>query len=120
MVILSSFHIPGESPSTPNAREHWAETAKRAKATKAKARLVGRALQERMPTLLVVELVRIGARVLDSDNLQGALKSHRDAVAGLLGVDDGSKLVRYDYAQRVAREGEAHGVTVHVMQVGDR
>lgn len=49
----------------------------------------------------VVTLTRIcpGGRGLDSDNLQGACKAVRDAVAQWLGVDDASDQVRYEYGQ---------------------
>ena len=43
----------------------------------------------RLPSVARVRLVRLGARALDTDNLAGALKAVRDAVAAWLGVDDG-------------------------------
>lgn len=46
--------------------------------------------------VLVVRLYRLGAAVLDDDNLASALKAARDAVAEWLGVDDRLHLrVRY-------------------------
>src|SRR6185436_887216 len=72
---LASFFIPGEVPSTPNMREHWAQKAKRAAAVKRKARLLSSKFRSAIPVLLVVELVRTGARALDGDNLQSALKA---------------------------------------------
>lgn len=89
--------IPGEAPSTPNLREHWAAKAKRTKAQRAK-------VMAKMPPwplgpLLLVRLTRVAPRALDSDNLAGALKGHRDAVAARLRVDDGSPLVEWRYMQ---------------------
>lgn len=37
---------------------------------------------------------------LDGDNLAGALKGCRDAVADWLGIDDRDPLVRWEYQQR--------------------
>jgi hypothetical protein len=54
---------------------------------------------ERFPLPATVTLTRISARRLDGDNLQRAFKAVRDEVAALLGVDDGSPLVEWLYAQ---------------------
>lgn len=55
--------------------------------------------------MLVVRLTRMSPRQLDShDNLRAALKSTVDAVASWLRIDDGSMLVRWEYAQE---KGEA-------------
>ncbi len=64
----------------------------------------------RVPTR--VRLVRIGSRRLDSDNLQSAFKSIRDAVASWLGVDDGDYAnVRWSYSQR---PGYVSGVKITI------
>lgn len=94
---MISVTIPGEAPSTPNLREHWAVKAKRMKAQRA-------AVARRMPAwsegpLLIVRLTRVAPRALDTDNLAAALKGHRDAVAARLRVDDASLLVRWEYHQ---------------------
>lgn len=105
--------IPGEAPSTPNLREHWAAKAKRVKAQRA-------AVARKMPAwpsgpLLIVRLTRVAPRALDSDNLAGALKGHRDAVAARLRVDDGSPLVEWRYMQA---KGEA-SVVVQMWPAGE-
>lgn len=41
------------------------------------------------PNFFRVTIVRIGAGLLDSDNIHGALKAVRDEVAAWLGIDDG-------------------------------
>lgn len=89
--------IPGEAPSTPNLREHHMARARRVKAQRAK-------VMAKVPTwggwpLLFVRLTRVAPRRLDSDNLAGALKGHRDAVAARLRVDDASPLVGWEYQQ---------------------
>jgi hypothetical protein len=89
--------IPGEAPSTPNLREHHMARARRVKNQRAK-------VMAKVPTwgggpLLFVRLTRVAPRRLDDDNLAGALKGHRDAVAARLRVDDASPLVGWEYQQ---------------------
>ena len=101
-----------------NGREHWRVKAKRVANEK---RVVGKALAHfkqsvahtvKLPA--VVRLTRGSCGVLDDDNLRGALKGVRDAVASALGVDDGNvTLVLYQYAQAKTRKG-VHDVTVEV------
>lgn len=114
---LATFVIPGDVPSTPNLREHWAQKAKRAKAVRLRAMVLGRQFRQDIPALLVIELVRTGARALDSDNLQGAMKAHRDGVAAVLRIDDASPLVRWEYGQTVNGDAKKHGVTVNAWRV---
>lgn len=54
----------------------------------------------------VVTLTRVAPRRMDGDNLQGACKAVRDAVADWLRVDDGSPLITWRYAQRQGRPKE--------------
>jgi hypothetical protein len=55
---------------------------------------------EGVPALpVVVTLVRVGPRALDSDNLQFAFKAVRDGVADALGVKDHDPRVTWEYAQ---------------------
>lgn len=94
---MISFRIPGEAPSAPNLREHWAVKAKRVKQQRAK-------VTRHMPKwdgapLLYVRLTRVSPRELDDDNVRGSLKGHRDACASRLRVDDATPLVRWEYAQ---------------------
>jgi hypothetical protein len=94
---LYSFEVPVKTASTSNLREHWAAKAKRVAAQRAVTRAVCPSLK--MAPLLVVRLTRVSPRALDDDNLRGALKSVRDAVASWLKVDDASPLVRWEYEQ---------------------
>jgi hypothetical protein len=49
---------------------------------------------------LVVAFTRVGPRPLDDDNLAGAFKHVRDAVAEHFGIDDGDTArIRFTYAQ---------------------
>ena len=114
---LASFHIPGEAPSTANMRSHWAMGAKRNASVRRKALAHGGKFRAAIPALLVVELIRTGARALDGDNLQAALKAHRDAVAAVLRIDDASPLVRWEYGQTVNTDAKQHGVTVNAWRL---
>jgi hypothetical protein len=96
-MCLYSFTVPVKTASTSNLREHWAAKAKRAATQRTVTRAVCPTL--RMEPLLVVRLTRISPRALDDDNLRGALKSVRDAVAAWLKVDDASPLVQWEYGQ---------------------
>lgn len=96
------FEVPIKAQSTSNLREHWAVKNKRVDAQK-------RATRSRCPPwaggpLLVVTLTRVAPRALDDDNLRGALKSVRDAVATWLRVDDASPIVRWEYGQEKGAE----------------
>jgi len=95
------FEVPVKVASTSNLREHWAAKHKRTDAQK-------RATRAKCPLwtggpLLVVTLTRVAPRRLDDDNLRGALKSVRDAVASWLRIDDASLLVRWEYQQETGK-----------------
>ena len=83
-----------------NAREHW-----RARSTRVRKEreAVGWVLKgQPMPAVpLTVRLTRVSpSSGCDDDNLAGALKGVRDAVAAWLGIDDRrQQQVRYVYAQ---------------------
>jgi hypothetical protein len=105
-----AFEVQIRAQSTSNLREHWAVKAKRVDAQK-------RATRAKCPAwnggpLLVVTLTRVAPRRLDDDNLRGALKSVRDAVASWLRVDDASPLVRWEYGQE---KGAGASVRVEVL-----
>lgn len=92
-----SFTVPVKAASASNLREHHMARHRRTSAQKD-------ATRRRCPewvggALLVVTLTRVAPRRLDDDNLRGALKSVRDAVASWLRVDDATPLVRWEYAQ---------------------
>lgn len=63
--------------------------------------------------LITVKLTRVSAGEMDDDNLRAALKSVRDGVASALRIDDGSKLIRFDYDQRRCERG-AYAVEVEI------
>ena len=91
---------PVKVVSEANSREHWSKRNARKRqqqlVTMAHLRSYMDWPKDRVRT---VELVRFGMRKLDSDNLAGAYKVVRDAIATCLGVDDGDERVQYRYSQ---------------------
>ena len=80
--------IPGlRLANTLNTREHWRRKADAAKRQRHTVALVLRTHPKPLGPV-VVTIVRVAPRSLDSDNLAGACKSVRDGVADWLGVDD--------------------------------
>lgn len=104
--VIASFDLATVSEA--NTRQLWQVRARRARGqrqtTAAQLAASGfdpEALVAGKPT---ITLVRVGRRALDTDNLAGALKAVRDAVAEWLGVDDGPKgPVTWAYHQEVTR-----------------
>ncbi len=95
---------------SPNKREHWGARARRVRAERIAVVDALRGQDAPFAAPLVVTLTRIGARRLDGDNLQGALKGVRDGVAGFLGVDDGDPRITWRYAQQATRERRREAV----------
>jgi hypothetical protein len=100
---------PMTLPSMSNARLHWAARAATVKAQRATTQLSLRAnaVGTRLEPLghgmrLVVTLTRFAARTLDDDNLRGAFKAVRDAVAAYFHLDDADKRIAFEYAQEKA------------------
>src|SRR5690242_6717148 len=94
---LHAFEVPIKTRSTSNLREHPMARYRRTDSQKAATRR--RCPEWTAGPLLVVRLTRVAPRKLDDDNVRGALKSVRDAVASSLRVDDASPLVRWEYTQ---------------------
>lgn len=92
-----TFEVPVKTASTSNLREHPMARYRRTDAQKAATRR--RCPEWTAGPLLVVRLTRVSPRKLDDDNVRGALKSVRDALASWLRVDDASPLVRWEYLQ---------------------
>jgi succinylarginine dihydrolase len=105
-----TFTVPGPVPSAANMREHWAakhrRVAKQRTATTLALKVHGGAWLREWRVMRANEALRVrcaltrtGPRRLDDDNLRGALKAHRDAVAAEVGIDDGSARWTWEYAQ---------------------
>ena len=102
--------LPVKTVSELNMREHWAAKARRAKA---QIQAVGWGFAGRMPPKppVAVRMTRIGKRILDTDNLEGALKHVRDGVAKWLMVDDGRPDIRWICRQEIGKE---YGVRIEI------
>jgi hypothetical protein len=100
---MLKLELPIRTVSEANSREHWrAKNARKtAQQTEVRAEWL-KAIRKRnvyLQTPYAVRLTRLGPRKLDDDNLRSAFKGIRDEVARLLGVDDGSDLIRFEYGQ---------------------
>jgi hypothetical protein len=109
------FTVPIRIVSEANLREHWAKRAKRKTAQQVEMIVELRNVLRQSPRVAfpcVVTLTRIGPRRLDSDNLANGFKAVRDAIAGVLGIDDGDSRIRFEYEQ------EANGKREYGVRVG--
>ena len=94
-----------QTKSEANMREHWATKARRVKMQRGVVTMALRQHAEQLEALrgaevIVATLIRVSPRRLDDDNLRGALKAVRDAVAAWVGIDDGSERYKWCYDQR--------------------
>jgi hypothetical protein len=103
--MMKKISVPLMVVSEMNKREHW--RAAHARHKKQKEICKKHLLIEDVPRMLPVRItmIRIGKRKLDSDNLQGAFKYVRDAIAEYFfpnlaaGRADDSELLFWDYSQ---------------------
>ena len=86
--------------SLANMRLHWAAKARLVKSQRQKAFNALASVAAPLAPPCTIVLTRVAPRALDGDNLQSGFKAVRDGVADWLGVDDGSKLVEWQYRQR--------------------
>jgi hypothetical protein len=106
-----NVYIPLRLPSLLNSRMHWRALA-RIKKQQRDAVAMALSVRKPLPPLpATVTFTRIGKRMLDSDNLQGAFKAARDQVADMMGVDDGSPLWEWRYEQRTGKE---YGIEIEI------
>ena len=93
-----TVELPLRIESTPNQRMHWGAKARKARQHR---HAVGWALRGIKPPAGAVRitLTRIAPRALDDDNCAAGCKNVRDGVADWLGIDDGSTLLHWVYAQ---------------------
>jgi hypothetical protein len=100
MTVL--VEIPLKTVRGKNAREHHMARHRRVRDEKAVVRMALSTRADWRPRGLcwTVTLTRVApSKGLDGDNLQGALAAVRDAVASVLGIDDGSPDITWRYAQ---------------------
>ena len=94
-----------QTKSEANMREHWATKARRVKMQRGVVAMALRQHVEQLEALrgaevIVATLIRVSPRRLDDDNLRGAMKAVRDAIAAWVGIDDGSARYEWRYEQR--------------------
>lgn len=116
------FTIPLKVVSEMNERGHWATRKRRFDAQKRgvdaavwPVMAVFKAFQEWRAAgsgrRYAVTLTRVGKRLLDGDNLQGACKAIRDRIAFWLGADDGSEVYCWEYGQEA---GAGYAVRIRI------
>jgi len=115
----TDFMLPIRTVSEMNDRGHWGARVRRKHLQQAEVaaamqnNLKGRKVQ--LPC--VVKLTRVGVRRMDGDNAQSSLKFVRDAIAQKLGADDGSDLIKWEYAQ--IHGAKEYGVKVSIQSLTD-
>lgn len=100
-----TFYVPIRTVSESNQREHWATKHRR---NKRQQEAVGYAMLAVRPLLpkppVLVTLTRFAYCRLDPGNLEASFKHVQDAVAKMLGVDDGDQVrVSWLYEQEKKR-----------------
>jgi len=105
------IQFPMRLVSLANQREHWG--ARKARAAKQRERaaihLGNKMVVGELPygPPWLVRITRLGPRALDgNDNVNISAKHVRDGLADVLGVDDGSDLVLWTYAQEKSKKYE--------------
>lgn len=114
------FAIECRTVSEANQREHWAVKFKRNKSQQEATwwAIFDAGLHKgcfSSAESLRVTFERIGRTKMDSDNLAGAFKHIRDAVARWLDVDDGDERIHWVYRQWPEGKGKSVLVTIERM-----
>jgi hypothetical protein len=93
-------------------RQHWTIRRRRTADERfAVSATIGNRIRGLLPC--AVTLTRIGPKRLDDDNLAGALKAVRDAVADALGCDDADARLKFLYAQEKG-DSQEYAVRIEV------
>lgn len=115
---MTTVSLPIKTVSEANTRECWQAKLRRKKAQQAFCVPVFRAAFRDAPTPpLVITFTRVSVAKMDSDNLAGALKAIRDALAHVLGIDDGDDRLTFIYQQRRASSRREARVEVEVRKL---
>ncbi len=109
--------LPIRTESELNRRDHWRAAASRKHLQREE---VGVSLKNlfkvcRVELPCAVKLTRIGANLLDSDNLASAFKAIRDEIARLIGIDDGSEMIRFEHDQLADRRA-GYGIKIEILR----
>lgn len=107
--MRAEFEIPTTLPSVANLREHWGAKARRTKKLRRDARVVCAAFTPWHAIAAVrafgarITLTRVAKRRYDQDNLSAAFKPIQDGIADALGMNDGSRLLEWVYADEAGQ-----------------
>lgn len=116
-LLYAALPIRLVSEANRASRQHWRVRQERAKGQKEAVGLFLGAYSQWLAGAVpcAVHITRLGPRDLDDDNLQGAAKAVRDALAAMMGVDDraGQGVEWNAVAQRRGEQG-AYGVEIRV------
>lgn len=102
-----SHEFPLKVVTGANRWEHWSKRSARARTEKQVVAFEMQQFKSRRalpPLPAVVTFTRLAPQKCDDDNLAGAFKAARDAVAALYGVDDGDERWTWRYAQERAKQ----------------
>lgn len=108
------IELPIRLKSTANLRQHWAVKARATAAQRGMVKMAVINQGQRFNPPIRIVLTRQGVRTLDDDNLQSAFKGCRDGVADALGIDDGSKLLRWEYQQE---KSKTYGIKIEITEL---
>lgn len=99
--------------SEANQREHWAAKLTRKRTQQSTFHVLWRVHKPKVKLPATITFTRYSTHTLDSDNLAGAFKHVRDQLAKEIGIDDGSKEIKFEYAQERTKKRE-HYFTVEI------
>ncbi len=108
--------FPIKTVSEANQREHWVIKNARKKSQQLAFVALWRNAKGKVVPPAKITFTRYSCNVLDSDNLAGAFKHVRDALAKEIGIDDGSPRIQWEYRQERIPKRE-HYFTVGVEEV---
>ncbi len=115
-----TLRVPVRVVAEMNQRCHWSKRYSRFQTQEAETRVAWLKSPLRycgkpwgMGWPLLVTFRHLGPKV-DDDNLRGAFKAVRDAVASLLGVDDADHRVLWHYEQRLETKRGEMGIEIDV------
>lgn len=105
--------FPIKTVSEANQRGSW--RPRHARKVKQQSDFVAlwRGSKAKVVTPATITFTRFSTNVLDSDNLAGAFKHVRDALAKEIGIDDGSPLITWRYKQeRISKREHYFTLTI--------
>ena len=119
--LIAEWVLPIKTVSELNQREHWREKHKRHKIQKMQVKMRFREFNGLLAPPLHIIIIRCMPRMLDSDNLPGALKCVRDALADCIipglqagRADDPKYGLTFEVKQEKAKQ---KGVKIQIYEI---